>query len=161
MKRIHIVCAACATLALSIPACSSSSPAPAGTTDDSGAADQGAPDAYVVSPNNCVQPGATGNEKGIGAYCTPGQGIGDSGNECPSIDGGILVCSGSFGAPNNEVFCTTPCNTTQDCGSNAVCVANPLGTGCAPIQCIPADASFDSPTGDAPAGDAAGDAAAD
>src|SRR4051812_2230027 len=50
---------------------------------------------------NCVKPGTTGNEKGIGRYCT-------SSGECVSPTGGFLVCSGDVpGTPLDAWFCTT------------------------------------------------------
>jgi hypothetical protein len=133
-------------------ACSSSS---SGGTADSGAQDgavqqEAAADAPPPNPNNCVPPGYKGNEKGIGAYCQPGY------VECPTVAGAVLLCASEFGGPPEDSFCTTPCEKQSDCGSDAICVDNPLGQGCAPLRCIP-DGGLEGGTDAAP--DAPSDAA--
>lgn len=112
-------------------ACSSSS-------SSDGAADAG--DAYVRDPaKNCVKPGSPGNEKGIGAYCEPG------GAPCVGDAGSLLVCTGGFpGVPDTAWFCTRGCTVDQDCGTDAFCLSNSLGTGCVPRSCLPADAGVDA-----------------
>lgn len=94
-------------------------------------------------PNkNCVKPGATGNEKGVGAYCV-------SSADCMSPAGGLLLCSADFGAADTAWFCTTICTTDSDCGSGAVCKSSDKGMGCAPLECVSQpDAGGDGPTGD-------------
>src|SRR5215472_1632217 len=100
MKQTALIFGFGVVLASSALACSSSSSGtPQGGPTDSGPADHTTTnDGPAGNPNNCVQPGYLGNEKGIGAYCVPGQsiyGTGANTSECPQIDGGPpLICSG-------------------------------------------------------------------
>jgi hypothetical protein len=81
--------------------------------------------------DNCVPKTDTkGNERAIGAYCTPV----DLG--CPSFGSEIRVCSGTFGAPAGAWFCTGSCVADSDCGTGAMCVPTPRGNGCTPMQCL-------------------------
>ncbi len=75
----------------------------------------------------CGKPGMTGNEKGVGAYCTGGGGQCTMGTICPA-DFGIA-----------ETFCTLPCQGTMDtttCGTNAQCQCQNNQCGCIPSCCL-------------------------
>jgi hypothetical protein len=128
--------------------CSSSSGGTNGAGTDAtidGNADDGTGDvADVRDPSkNCVPPGATGNEKGVGAYCEPG----DAGVPCDK-EAGSPICTGAIdGVPDTAWFCTRPCSKDTDCGTNAFCVTNPLGTGCVPAACLGDDAGVDASSG--------------
>jgi hypothetical protein len=80
--------------------------------------------------SRCGQPGDTGNELGIGAYC-------DSNTPCS----GNTICSNIQNDPSqperNTFFCTIPCQvgSTGTCGSNASCVCENGLCGCAPDRC--------------------------
>ena len=106
------------------------------------------------NPNNCVPPGAPGNEKGVGAYC-----LGDPSYSCqpgyvgcPVVDGGQLFCGYSnigtaFWTKQYGVqsWCLSPCQADSDCGSGAICWAGPfypssacarsIGCFCVPDSC--------------------------
>ena len=107
---------------------------------------------------NCVLPGTTGNDAGVGGYC-------EMASDCPT---GTL-CTGLFGAPSNDWFCSKLCSldaSVSPCGEGAMCIADPRGIACVPLICI-GDAGSDAPT-DAPldvvgdvAGDVVGDASSD
>ncbi len=75
----------------------------------------------------CGKPGMTGNEKGIGTYCTQGGGQCTMGTLCPA----------DFGVA--ETFCTLPCSGTTDtttCGTNAQCQCQGAQCGCIPNCCL-------------------------
>jgi hypothetical protein len=75
----------------------------------------------------CVEKGAPGNEKGIGAYC-------DKTVRCKKG----LICTADFGAEPGDQFCTIPCQADADCGSGAQCFAgDDRGKGCLPDACVP------------------------
>jgi hypothetical protein len=79
-------------------------------------------------PNACAEPGALGNEFGVGEYCTR------VGGECNDNEG-ALFCTADYGkAPT---FCTKPCATAGQCGANAVCIGELDGgsMGCVP-SCV-------------------------
>lgn len=120
-------------------ACSSSSSAVADASVDD-ASDSAAP----RDPNkNCVKPGTPNNEMGIGGYCEPNT------PACIS-DAGIHFCTGAFSAPPDAWFCTKPCNTDPECGSNAYCDHNKDGNGCVPNACgTPPDAGIADASKDA------------
>jgi hypothetical protein len=75
----------------------------------------------------CGKPGMTGNEKGVGTYCTAG------GNQCMM---GTL-CPADFGVA--ESFCTLLCSGPTDtttCGTNAQCQCQGAQCGCIPSCCL-------------------------
>lgn len=75
----------------------------------------------------CGKPGMTGNEKGVGQYCTAGGGQCMNGSFCPADFG--------FG----QTFCTVPCTGTSDttsCGTNAECQCQGGQCGCIPSCCL-------------------------
>lgn len=99
------------------------------TPDTSDAATADEP--FVPNPNNCVKPGATGNDKGVGAYCDPTQ-------TCPkSSDKNVfLICTSiDKSTPTDSFFCTAPCTLDSDCGENAFCAKQSAGAGCVPFSC--------------------------
>ena len=126
----------CAVAFVSGAACSSSSDGGGGGTDATTGDGSDANLTDVRDPSkNCVPPGAKGNDKGVGAYCEPG----DAGVPCDK-EAGSPICTGAIdGVPDTAWFCTRPCTTDADCGTDASCVANPLGTGCVPKSCLPPD----------------------
>jgi hypothetical protein len=108
--------------------------ASAGCSTSSTQAADASVDSHTRDPNaNCVKPGTPNNELGVGGYC-------ETVAQCPAVDGGIRFCSGQFGAPETAWFCTRPCATDTDCGSNEYCAADPRGVACVPRICGPADA---------------------
>jgi hypothetical protein len=166
--------------ALAVVACSSSSPTSTSSTakdagrdaardavaSDATASDvgPGVPDVHpdaINDPKNCVAPGATSSEKGVGGYCSPGAG------QCvhAGTGGTATLCSADFGAPSHEWFCTITCTTTADCGpGGGTCLSAPFAQICVPASCAGAlgDASssvVDSGSGDAGDAEAAHDAA--
>ncbi len=95
------------------------------------------PDMAVVQdmsanmPVCCGMPGDTGNDLGVGKYCT------DS-TQCT----GNTICSAPVKGPRYP-FCTTPCvppdmgGSPTACGTDAVCQCQPmLGCGCVPAKCL-------------------------
>jgi hypothetical protein len=89
-------------------------------------------------PNaNCIKPGTPNNEQGVGGYCEPGRG------DCPT-DAGASFCSADYTEiapiPDNEWFCSTICDTDDECGTGMKCNQGDFGRGCAPLVCL-ADAS--------------------
>jgi hypothetical protein len=95
--------------------------------------------------DDCVRPCNTGNEEGVGRYCTV------HGNECAGNHGAIL-CTVNID-PTSTPFCTKPCSTDATCGSGAACLLTAQGGGCQPVQCFD---NWDAGTGNA--ADASGDA---
>lgn len=75
----------------------------------------------------CVQPGAMGNELGVGRECSP------SGGECIGAERATL-CLATFDARAN--FCSfLGCQTDADCGQGAHCLAQGPSTACVPAEC--------------------------
>jgi hypothetical protein len=75
----------------------------------------------------CGKPGMTGNEKGVGTYCTSGGGQCTMGTLCPA----------DFGVA--ESFCTLLCSGPTDtttCGTNAQCQCQGAQCGCIPSCCL-------------------------
>jgi hypothetical protein len=78
---------------------------------------------------DCVRPCNTGNEEGVGKYCTAG------GNQCAGNHGAIL-CTVDLD-PTSTPFCTKPCSTDATCGSGAGCLIVDGGAGgCQPNECF-------------------------
>jgi hypothetical protein len=80
--------------------------------------------------STCGMPGDTGNDVGVGKFCTS---LADcSGNMAATL------CS-SFGDPSTH-FCTKTCSSTGSagqCGSNASCACNSSNQcGCTPNNCL-------------------------
>jgi hypothetical protein len=92
--------------------------------------------------NQCVLTTDTGNNNGVGAYCTPG------GGQC-STHPLAGLCLADVG--QDEWFCTRiGCTKDSDCGDNATCVMQSGGSGCVPNKCL------DNGDGGTPPGDAGG-----
>lgn len=99
----------------------------------------------------CAAQTDTGNELGVGRYCTAG------GGECTSGDGAIgqttstgsgTFCLADFTSGDFGDFCSTTCTTDADCGTGAVCTGSTRKV-CFPAGCVPT-------TADAGVSDAAG-----
>jgi hypothetical protein len=74
----------------------------------------------------CAEPGAVGNEKGVGKHCTEG------GGEC---GGAAQLCLADYADGDFANYCTLVCGQDADCGSGAVCLG-PSGTkACVPVEC--------------------------
>ena|ERR1700690_2221333 len=101
--------------------------------------------------DNCVKPGTKGNEANVGGYC-------EVQSDCPI---GTL-CTGLFGAPADDWFCSKLCDLDAGpavCGSGAMCVQDPRGIACVPLICIGDAGASDATDEDAP--EASDDAALD
>ncbi len=88
-----------------------------------------APDAAVDAfASTCGKPGDTGNELGIGKFCT-------SFSDCPST---APLCS--VIGDSTTHFCTKTCTTqgsTTECGTNTTCECNSSNQcGCTPNSCL-------------------------
>jgi hypothetical protein len=108
--------------------------APDAGVTDAGPRDGGGNGGCAMPPqpgDNCVRPCNTGNEYGVGRYCTPG------GNEC-SRTRAAPICSADFD-PSHPAYgwCLRPCANDGNCGSGAVCVGDPGSSGCVPTSCAP------------------------
>ena len=106
-------------IAMVFGGCGQHAPSPSGMS--------ATPDAFF---STCGQPGDTGNELGIGKFCS-------------SLDD----CAGDLTAPlcsilgnSNTHFCTTTCSMTGSagqCGTAAMCVCNSGNQcGCTPTACL-------------------------
>lgn len=88
---------------------------------------------------SCVPPGAEGNSKGVGKYCTRG------GFQCPAF-GFAKFCTVDFQA-DAPPFCTNQCGSDDDCGEDAVCTSDDSGRfGCTPTACVPSEMPEPSPS---------------
>ncbi len=96
----------------------------------------------------CVRSCNTGNELGVGKYCTPG------GNQCRG-NGSAVLCTADFDN-RGPGFCTKGCSDDTGCGSGAVCQHDTSGSGCLPVECAGPSSDAGSGSDAAPAADAAG-----
>lgn len=96
-------------------------------------ADAGAPIGEDVAESCCGGPGDTGNELGVGEFCTR--------DEHCAGNAGATLCS----SIENEItdhksfFCTIPCDPNQPeniCGEGAICNCEEVGCACTPTSCI-------------------------
>jgi hypothetical protein len=105
----------------------------------------------VIDPADCVAPGTSSGETGVGGYCSPG------GGECAHAGPGgtATLCTADFGAPAHAWFCTVTCASTADCGAGGgACLAPPFAQQiCVPSACASGLGDASSP--DVDAGDAA------
>ncbi|MEI8259169.1 MAG: hypothetical protein WCJ30_26165, partial [Deltaproteobacteria bacterium] len=90
----------------------------------------------------CVRTCNTGNERGVGRYCTRG------GNQCSRLQ--AFVCTADVD-PTSPGFCTKPCTDVTTCGSGSACTGDARGMGCVPVEC----AGSTTDAGDASTGDVA------
>lgn len=102
--------------------------------DDAAATDAGSDasrprDGGLPPPESCVQPGDVGNERGIGAYCSP------QGHECRAYPLATL-CLADVTPENGQWFCTRLCSDDSACGEGARCYGNDLGAACVPLRCL-------------------------
>ena len=90
-----------------------------------------APDAGPNVPaGSCGQPGDTGNELGVGRFCSPG------GRECTTAPQARL-CVADLSPGDGQWFCTKLCSSDMDCGMDAVCIGDSRGRACLPARCAP------------------------
>lgn len=76
---------------------------------------------------SCTQPGAVGNELGVGEYCTP------LGKQCQDNESAQL-CLADVG--QDEWMCTRiGCTEAADCGADAGCLVTDDGAACVPCAC--------------------------
>lgn len=93
-----------------------------GSPPAGGAAEGGGPPAA-----SCIQPGDTGNEIGVGEFCTP------LGGECEDNTDAQL-CLADVG--QDQWMCSRiGCTETTDCGEGAGCVITGDGSACVPCMC--------------------------
>ena len=89
---------------------------------------------------NCVKPGTPNNERGIGGYCEPMRG------DCES-EQGPRFCTADFAelttVDDDKWFCTTVCETNEECGTGVICAVSGTRKGCVPPACV-GDASIPS-----------------
>lgn len=78
-----------------------------------------------ANPNACAEPGAVGNELGVGEFCTR------LGGECNDNEE-ALFCTADH--HEGAAFCTKSCASAEQCGGGAVCVAETEG---GPKGCVP------------------------
>lgn len=98
--------------------------APTGTPTDAGR------DAPIVAPaESCVQPGAEGNEIGVGRFCSPRRG------QCATTPLARL-CVPDAAPEVTDWYCTRLCDSDADCGTAALCLGDARGMGCVPIACL-------------------------
>lgn len=99
-----------------------------GTTSnsDGGTTNPGAWDGAVPA-SSCGQRGDTGNDQGVGRFCTP------TGNECmvPSP-----FCLAALAPSEGQFFCTHLCTSDNQCGTGASCQGDSRGRVCFPNRCI-------------------------
>ena len=86
----------------------------------------------VDASESCVKPCTAGNEKGVGMFCTAG------GGECQFP---AFICTVDGDPTSKDTFCTLPCSTDLQCGSNAACRGDPAkdgggSKGCVPSACL-------------------------
>jgi hypothetical protein len=84
--------------------------------------------------DRCVRPCNTGNELGVGRYCTRG------GGQCTqNIRAGLpaVICSADVETAQPSGWCLKPCANNAGCGSGAVCTGDERGRGCVPVACAP------------------------
>lgn len=91
----------------------------------------------------CVRSCNTGNETGVGRYCTRG------GGQC-ARNGSAVLCTADFDASQMSGWCTKPCASDAPCGSGARCTGDSRGRACVPTECT------DGPDPDAGPRDAGG-----
>jgi hypothetical protein len=144
MKRLLVLFSCASIIPVIAAGCSSSSSNGGDTTDagsDGATTGDSATDSSVINdPQNCVAPGTTNNELGMGGYCSPG------GHQCDTAgpSGAARLCSADYGAPAHAWFCTYPCSVVTDCGSGEACIGDAQGTGCVPNACTYLESTVDS-----------------
>lgn len=121
-----------AALLVFVVACGGSSADPTDTTTPIDAKTSKPVDAQVSHADPCNDPSATGNDKGVGRYCTAG------GGECNQNSnlGGFIFCTKDYEPDETVQYCTGPCSKDSDCGTNAACTGSGSGgRGCEPNAC--------------------------
>lgn len=118
------VCVWCAACPAPPPSSSSTPPAPECRDD-------------LPPPSDPCLEGQCGNELGVGQPCTQGGGECDVFNVLAG-EAGICVPDFSGDSPTQVFCCTKTCAVDDDCGSGAVCAADPRDAnrkGCVPAGC--------------------------
>ena len=103
-----------------------------GPTEGGGSGDGGRP---PVSGPPCAAPGDTGNDVGVGKFCSA------AGNECTG-NAGATLCLADFVQAPFANFCTAQCQGDPECGAGAVCTSSKI--------CVPAKCAGDAGMGGAP-----------
>lgn len=146
MIRSMLLCAALAAIGCSSSDAASTPAADSGSTAET----SGGP---KVPDSSCVRPGDKGNDKGIGAPCTP------LGKECDAYPG-APVCLADVG--QDQWMCTRiGCTSDEQCGSGATCYKDPGGSACVPNRCLAGGGDAGSDAGGDAGGDATSDATSD
>lgn len=96
-----------------------------------GGGDAGRP---TLSGPPCAAAGDSGNDQGVGRYCT------NQGHECT---GGATICLADYTKGDFGDFCTKLCNADADCGAGATCG----GSGSGPKICVPSGCSVTADAG--------------
>ena len=114
------------------PACGTAAPTPTDTSNLTPTATAATP-TLVATPTStlaaattCGQPGDTGNDLGIGRYCT-------AHSDCAGQPADI--CASAFNVSLPPVCIVAPCDGTTNCGAGASCACGALGCGCLPNAC--------------------------
>jgi hypothetical protein len=89
--------------------------------------DAGGGGGFVLDGPPCAQPGAPGNEKGVGKHCTP------AGREC--VGSVASICLNDFAAGDFGNFCTMTCSNDSTCGAGARCMGSTGQKACIPEGC--------------------------
>jgi hypothetical protein len=92
-----------------------------GCSDSSDASQTGVP------ASSCAQPGDTGNENGVGRFCSP------DGGECSGL---APMCLADVAPAEGQWFCTRLCTEDDQCGSDARCIGDERGSACVPEHCL-------------------------
>jgi hypothetical protein len=87
----------------------------------------GGGDGGMLPGTPCAKMGDTGNEKGVGKFCSKG------GGECM---GEASLCLADLVTSAFANFCTKLCNGDADCGSDAKCQGSGAQKGCIPVACL-------------------------
>jgi hypothetical protein len=83
-------------------------------------------DGGMLPGTPCAKPGDTGNDKGVGKFCSKG------GGECA---GEASLCLADFVSSAFGNFCTKLCSGDADCGTDAKCQGSGAMKGCIPVAC--------------------------
>ena len=94
-----------------------------------GATEGGGPSGDGGRPGSggpCAVPGDTGNEVGVGEFCSAG------GGQCTGNTGASL-CLADFVQGEFATFCTLQCQGDAECGRGAICNSSKI---CVPAKCV-------------------------
>jgi hypothetical protein len=94
-----------------------------GSTEGGG---QGGDGGRTIPGAACAAPGDTGNDAGVGKFCSAG------GGQCVG-NGAAGFCLADFVQGDFANFCTAQCQADADCGTGASCTSSKI---CVPIKCL-------------------------